>query len=1261
LETWFREGRNALFINEYGPTEATIGCIVHPVRKENLAAFTRRPLIGKPISNTVVYILDPDGNPAPMGVKGEICVGGVCLGKGYLNREALTREKFIADPFREGGRLYRTGDVGRWTPQGDVEYFGRNDGQIKIRGYRVEPGEVEKALTGHPAVREVHVTAMPVSGEADELVAYTVTQAEVAIPELRVHLGHFLPDYMIPAHFVVLPAIPLTANGKIDRRALPHPRETQSSMNRGSVFKAPETPMERTLCDIWRVVLGAENVGTADDFFSLGGDSIKAIRIVARMSAAGHLLEVNDIFRHPAIAELAGKVKKPAGEISREPVTGSVPLTAIQRWLFSAGGPSHHYTQAVWISAGEKQLSEAVLSEVLGKIQERHDALRMRYRIRGETILQENTGPECPVRLETADLQGEKDPEGLFREIGSRTAGGIDLSEAPMMRAVLFRMDAGDRLLIVIHHLVVDGVSWRILIDDLRSGYALRASGEPIRLSERSDSFKAWAERIAEYAKSPDLLAEMEYWTQAAKWSPTPLPLAKISSPLQEGDFVSHRCSLNREETRAVLDRASGADRVGINVLLLTALARAMKGWHGSERTRITLEGHGREALFPDLDVSRTVGWFTSLFPVVLDLSGRSKPSEQLRIIRETLEAIPKRGVGYGILHHLTPPELIGRAAFPEEPEILFNYLGEFGSDAEGDLSVVREFTENTVSPSFRRFHPMIFEGMVTEGELRLSLSRNRHVLTGNAAEKLLSSFREEIRLLSLNLSRTGGKRSAAPTAAAGENAVPLSAGGEDGPVPEGKEVRAALSECGLSPEDVESVFPLSPMQEGMLFHELLEPGSSAYFEQFSFPLTGELDPGLLEEALNRIPALHDALRTLFAHDLPEEPLQVVLKRGRIPLGVEDLRPMDGNDQERRLADFRERDRKEGFNLGRGPLMRFALFRTGEATWEAVWSHHHIVLDGWSNGIIVRELLSAYAALRKNLRPELSPSPPYSRYVRWLREARQGESLDFWKNYLNGCVAASGLPRVISGQPEEYRGAAGSVSLTPAASAGIASLAANARATVSTAVQCLWGVLLGAYTAADDVVFGAVVSGRPAHLDGVEKMVGLFLNTVPVRVSARPDQAFSDLVAVVQQRGLEAAAHHHVPFVEIRQACGPKRDLVDHVVIFQNYPLSTEIERIAEELDTGFKTGPITGFERPGFDLALEVYPGERIRFFLKYNELVYDGEEMMRVLAALSKISEAVSLRPDITMAELRDLTAPPRRDAERLSEAVMDQDEVF
>jgi amino acid adenylation domain-containing protein/non-ribosomal peptide synthase protein (TIGR01720 family) len=1242
-------------VNMYGITETTVHVTHYLLTSADVFDGRGKSPVGRPLPETRVYVCDEFMRPCPIGIPGELYIGGTGVCRGYLNRPELTARRFLDSPFRQEERLYRTGDLGRWQQDGTLEFLGRNDDQVQIRGYRVELGEIQARLLAYGPVKDALIVARDSGGGVQELVAYLTAGEALAVGPLREHLKKTLPGYMIPSFFVQMEKIPLTVNGKVDKKSL-----TGGTPLATGIRREPETPVEKTLCDIWRGVLGIENVGAADDFFALGGDSIKAIQIVARMRAAGLLIEMDDLFRHPVIAELAGRVKKPAGVISRGPVTGSVPLTAVQRWMFSAGGPSHHFTQAVWISAGKVAFSETAVSEVLGKIQEHHDALRMRYRIRGETILQENTGPECPVRIETADLRGEKDPEGRFREFGSRAAAGIDLAEAPMMRAVLFRMDAGDRLLLVIHHLVVDGVSWRILIDDLRAAFALRASGEPIRLPERSASFKVWAERIAEYAKSPDLLAEMVYWEGVGKQGTIPLPLTPPSGPMVEEDFVHHRCSLNCEETRAVLDRTVGSDRVEINVLLLTALARAMKAWHGSERTRITLEGHGREALFPDLNVSRTVGWFTSLFPVVLDLTGRSGPPEQLRAVREALGAVPNRGVGYGILRHLTPPELTGGAAFREEPMILFNYLGGFGSDAEGDLFEVREFAENTVSPRFRRFHPLVFEGMVTEGELRLSLSRNRHVLAGESAEKLLSSFREEIRLLSRHLSRTPGERPAASAAPEKEKS-PLSAAGDDGPGPEEKEVRAALSECGLSREDVESVFPLSPMQEGMLFHELLEPDSSAYFEQFSFPLTGELDPGLLEEALSRLPALHDTLRAVFAHDLPQEPLQVVLKRGRIPLRFEDLRPMDGKAREQHLADFRERDRKEGFNLGRGPLMRFALFRTAENAWEAVWSHHHIVLDGWSNGIIVRELLSAYAALRKNRIPELSPSPSYSRYVRWLAEARQGESLDFWKDYLDGCEAASGLPRAMSGQPEAYQGAAGSISLTPAASAGIASLAAKARATMSTATQCLWAVLLGGYTAADDVVFGAVVSGRPVHLDGVEKMVGLFLNTVPVRVSARADQAFSDLVAAVQKRGLEAAAHHHVPFVDIRQACGRNGDLVDHVVIFENYPLSSEMERLAGELATGFQTGPVTGFERPGFDLALEVYPGERIRFFLKYNELVYDGEEMLRVLAALSKLSEAVSRRPEITVAELRNLTAPPRRDAERLAEAVMELDEDF
>ena len=507
-------------INAYGPTETSVCVCVH--RVDPGRAYQNGIPIGRPIANTSILILDDHLNPVPIGVPGEICMAGVGLARGYLNNEGLTETKFIPHPFQDGERLYRSGDLGRWLEGGEIEFLGRRDDQVKIRGFRIELGEIENRLSQHEAVKEAAVLARTLKDDAKELAAYVVSDREVSVAELRSYLKASLPEYMVPPHFIQMKALPLTPSGKVDKKALPAP--SGAGMALGTQYAAPQDEKETAIALVWEAVLGREKVGIRDNYFSLGGDSIKAIQVMSRLRQAGWKIEMRDLFQYPTVEELAPRMEQ-AGEVAVEDEVGGVcPLTPIQRWLFEQQGfQLHHFNQAVLLK-GKPRFEEKALKEALSALQEHHDAFRLRYGIKEGEIIQSYSESPSPLSFEVVDLKGTHDAAARMEFHAGALQASLGLEEGPLFRAALYRLEGGDRLLMVIHHLMVDGVSWRVLLEDLNAGYGLALKGEPVRLPPRTSSFKAWAERIQGYSRSASLEKEKAYWHGVAGTEPSSLP-----------------------------------------------------------------------------------------------------------------------------------------------------------------------------------------------------------------------------------------------------------------------------------------------------------------------------------------------------------------------------------------------------------------------------------------------------------------------------------------------------------------------------------------------------------------------------------------------------------------------------------------------------------------------------------------------------------------------------------------------------------------
>ncbi|MFC4047491.1 amino acid adenylation domain-containing protein [Dactylosporangium siamense] len=717
---------SAVVANLYGPTEASIDVTSWVCPRPDAGGVVP---IGAPIANTQVQVLDPALRPAPVGVSGELYLGGVGLARGYHGRPELTAERFVAAA--GGGRRYRTGDVAAWRGDGQVLFLGRADHQVKVRGFRVEPGEVEAALTALP-----EITAAVVVAHRDRLVAYVVPSAARARERLRERL----PDYLIPSVFVELTALPLTSSGKVDRKALPDPAPARPEQ----AFVAPGDVREAALAEIWAELLGVERVGVTDNFFELGGDSIIGIQVVARARRAGLFLSAGQLFEHQTVAELAAAAGTAPGPVDAEqgPVTGELPLTPIIHDFVDRQLPRpSHYNQSRLLQV-LRPAAAGPLREALAALAGHHDALRLRLTASpagGHRLECADPAAATPPVLAEVDLTGLDEPRRRARlaEAAAQAHGGLDLAAGPLLRAVLFDDGpAGQSLLLVVHHLAVDHVSWPILIEDLHTAYEQAARGSAIRLPAKTTSLRRWAHRLVELGR--EIGAEAGYWLDAD--APVPLPR---DHPDGRNDLAHARTFqqlLPAEQTRRLLQTVPAAYGTHVTEVLLTPLALAVAEWTGDPAVTVDLEGHGREDVGSGYDVSRTVGWFTTLFPVPLHV-GDGDLGAQLRHTKERMRALPRRGLSHGVLRHLATSALGVRPG----AEVALNYLGQAdaGHDGTPRFRALPDSLGPDRAPSGPRGHLVELDCRVVDGRLGLTWTYCDRVHRPETIERLARRYTE--------------------------------------------------------------------------------------------------------------------------------------------------------------------------------------------------------------------------------------------------------------------------------------------------------------------------------------------------------------------------------------------------------------------------------------------------------------------------------------------------------------------------------------
>ncbi|WP_328409963.1 non-ribosomal peptide synthetase [Nocardia sp. NBC_00403] len=1176
-------------LNGYGPTETTVTTTLSAPMAPD-APVT----IGSLMRGVSAVVLDPWLRPVATGTIGELYLAGDGVARGYHQRNGLTASRFVANPYEPGARMYRTGDLARWHRRAgrlELDYAGRSDFQVKVRGFRIELGEVDAALQRHPDIDFTLTIGATTPSGATALVSYVLAKPGTRVhpEELKTFVGETLPAHMVPTVIMLLDSLPLTPVGKVDRRALPAPDFTA----RRAVKRAPSTPNEEVLAPLFAEVLGLDEVGVDENFFALGGDSIVSIQLVSRARAAGLSFSARDVFERKTVAGLAAVATDAAAHQVRELPgggVGPVELTPIVHAMLQHGEPWQRFSQAVLVGL-PRGVERAQLTKALATLIDHHDVLRstLRQSAAGWEWVVGAAGSVDADNLIDVVAAGSDPTETYEREL-QRAADLLDPAAGVVARVVLIESpDVDPRLWLVLHHLVVDGVSWRILLPDLVTAM-IGGKLEPV-----GTSMRRWAHGQVEVAVGR--AGELPVWQRILATPDQELGARELDPALDVvATMADVRTTVPAEVASVVLELVPDRFHCGADDALLTALAMAVCRWRPRTAVLLTLEGHGREeAVLPHAAVDRTVGWFTSVYPVAIDLTGIDlddafaggpAAGAAIKAAKEQLRAIPDKGVGYGMLRYLNP-ETAAALTDTGTPQISFNYLGRAATGGAGATWQPERFaaTNDDRTPLAA---VVDINAIMGDTELEATWGYASRILDEAQVRELAELWADALRALAAH-ARTAGAGGHTPS---DFDLVGVTAGQLDG--------------WEQSYPNLTDVWPLSPLQYGLLFHAWYDSDTAdGYTVQTRLALAGRVDAARLRSAAQALVERHENLRVAYV-DTDDGPRQLVLATAEIRWYDLDLSAITDNaERERELERLIEVDASTRFDLTRPPLLRFTLVRTAAEDYTLVMTNHHLVLDGWSTPLLVRELLAIYiTAGAAGQLPALPPAPSYREFLSWLDRQDSAASIAAWQQSLAGIDAPTRAVPTLAGIESTESGMV-SVDLPADSVARLEKSAREAGATVNTSVQVAWALLLAMVTGRSDVVFGGTVSGRPPQLAGVEDMVGLFINTLPVRVRLEPGERVVDLLARVQSEQARLLDHQHVGLAAIHQAVG-LAELFDTLTVFESYPIDREV--LSQSLDiAGMRVLDVTGTDATPYPLNLMVIPlpggpaGDSMRITVKF------------------------------------------------------------
>lgn len=1176
MQAHFLQAPSVELWNEYGPTECSV-----VVSGGRIEPGHDRVTIGWPVANTQVYILDEHERPVPTGVWGHLWVSGIGLAKGYVGDEVATQNKFRCLPALGHIRCYDTGDIARILDNGELEFKGRDDGQVKVNGYRIELDDVEMALRSELNLSEVAVSVID-KGSSASLHGWVV--AEAVPSDWREALLAVLPAWMVPATLHAVARLPMMPSGKLNRRALVLPEAAAASMATEIVQPLPINDKLALLLSLGREILGRPGLKPDDNYFSAGGDSIQAIVLASRLNEAGYVLDVNELFRNPVLSDLANRIQTRTSKAVRVlPSSSALLPTPMQTWFFETNqGDPNAFTQAVWMRL-PSGMELAQLADLCRHWAGQHAVFRDTSELPVDTLVQ------CTEQNSDTDLDA----------IAVAARAEISLKNGPLLKVVLVRTQEQIRALVVLHHFIVDAVSWQLLQmqwallwEDIEQGRVLRALPEGATMRQFASALHS------EEARQKALM-EAPFW-QAMVADGRAVFKADHHQPKHASERLHVETRLGQDLSEVLLSTGHHVFRSRGSDLLFAVFTDAVASVCDLDAVTVLIESNGRAQSYAEADFSTTLGWMTSAYPLRIDvspaMSGKKDWVEKVERVRELTQRVPEQGVGYGVLRHVVKHEALAGAF---TPEFAFNYLGRFKHHGDLDFAILDEVPAGDRMGELGLLPPLEFVCFADDDGLHVSMSADADLVAPAMLEKILDTFRQQ----------------AADLAATCQNLTepvppsPVDFVETDWPLNEYLEM---LDTNGVKRADVANIVPVTAMQSGLIFHARSRPDDLAYLEQVDFTLHG-VEADRLSAAFQQLLDEFPLLRAAFVVSGSGRTAQLIRKSVLLPVMCHDLSDMTPQEQQRVISDARDADQATQFDIFLPPLMRVQLFTLRKqkqkgktkskqaGSVHVLWTHHHLVMDGWCVGILFDRLLALYDRNSREAEGGAVNDPWNQDYFRWLATRNKHESADYWSTLLAGVELPTRLlpwPRLEAeqdGQSADYQLQRHAVHLSAALATGMQAWGASKNATLSSVIRLAWAVLLARFTNSADVVYGTVVSGRPPEIAGIDRAVGLFINTVPVRFVLNEVITANDALVLVQQQANASRSHEYLSLAEIQAAAPDLRSrepLFDHLVVLENYPMDAALRGNDDQDDEAtVRISDIRAFERTDLPLNLVLVP----------------------------------------------------------------------
>ncbi|MGG1793641.1 amino acid adenylation domain-containing protein [Bacillus mycoides] len=1188
--------------NLYGPTESTVVASAYFYDEQSPPEDVS---VGKPIGNGEIYIVK-DNKLCGIGMEGELCVGGEGVTRGYLNQPVLTDEKYVVIPKISNGRIYKTGDVGYWREDGTLKLLGRRDEQVKINGYRIELSEIESGLRQIEGINDA-VVIYDQSEKIPLFVAFYRGTKFESTNKIKELLKKNLPCYMIPNDIVKVEEFPQTVGGKLDKKNL-----ILDFID--NVSKTDKSGSVNEILLVFSEVLGKREVVMEDNFFELGGDSIKAIQIISKLRQKKFELSVKDILESKIIEKIYSKIKSISNfEVSQEEVVGSAVLSPIQQTFFEKMRINEpNYFNQSYMLESTSELNLDFIENALNAVVKHHDLLRATYSEKGQNILPYKKNQHFGMSV--VDLTHIKNVVELEEQIIKGTLKiqkSIEIEKGPLFKVGLFKCVDRSYLFFCIHHLSIDGISWRILVSDFIEGYETQVEGNEIVLPPKTISFKEWSQYLREYGKSEQLAKEIPYWKELN----SKIAAGKFRKRPQTKEFTLKTMVIELDEkyTNEMLYESGKAYKTEINDILITGLVRAIQKQTKNQTVAINMEGHGREPIHKDVKNDRTIGWFTSEYPVVVDNVGHSI-SKDIVHIKETVRKIPNRGMGNLILQSFSP-ELFDEI----DPDITFNYLGEFGQeyrDRVFSTSSMVKARDKSMLNAFRT--PITINGSIINKHLKMEVTYEENVFETDFVQQLMNQFIEQLKEVITHCKEQTKRHYTASDF-----------GEYDWSNEEFEKVQTKFEKKGYK---ISEIYPLTSMQEAMLYYKISNPDESVYTVQMVNSVKRSVDYSLMEQSLSIIAKKYSILRTAIEHRLVTDPRQIILEGRKVECSFVDLTTQ--YDKKEKLEQIKNADIRRGFDFEEDSLFRLKIIKLEEEDFKILISFHHIILDGWCSSILRNELFEIYQSLDEGvpyetlLVTESEEDKTFSDYVSISQNNNIVEAQKYWRELLEGfeeqiVVKPEGNPD--GGDIDDVRKA--EFKLTKELHEGLEEFCNTEGYTLNTVIETMWGLTLAVYTNMDDIVFGKVVSGRNVDLEGIDTMMGMFINTVPVRVKINKYDTILNLLNQVQEQSINTTEYDYCPLGEIQQTSLLGNELIKNAVSFENYEPAVLNNNVFKLESTR---------ELTDFNLSLGAVKRTDFYLSMMYNLNIYGESEIQRMLSRMIKLLTQMIKNPGVLISEL-------------------------